>query len=142
MPGATTTTEAAGARALTEASTGQSIGLPATGCSTLGRSDFMRLPFPAARTTTASLRADMVEPEQCKDGRSERRGAAEGSTGGGRRRQSRKLWTGQHFPLTSTFVASYYNPPAHPPQPGTAQTRNRKTRTTLGTRPQLLCAQK
>src|SRR3546814_11774195 len=78
MPGATTTTEAAGARALTEASTCQSIGLPATGCSTLGRSDFMRLPFPAARTTTASLRADMVEPEQCKDGRSESRGAAEG----------------------------------------------------------------
>src|SRR3546814_13473181 len=107
MPGATTTTEAAGARALTEASTGQSIGLPATGCSTLGRSDFMRLPFPAARTTTASLRADMVEPEQCKDGRSVKRGAAEGSAGSDRRRQSRKLWHGPNFPLHSTFVAAY-----------------------------------
>src|SRR6185369_17044266 len=29
-----------------------SIGLPATGCSTLGRRDFMRVPWPAARMTT------------------------------------------------------------------------------------------
>src|SRR3546814_16591875 len=99
MPGATTTTQAAGARALTEASTCQSIGLPATGCSTLGRSDFMRLPFPAARTTTASLRADIVEPEHCKDGRSENREAAEGSNGTGLRRESRERWHGPKFPL-------------------------------------------
>ena len=29
-----------------------SIGTPARGCSTLGRSEFIRVPMPAARTTT------------------------------------------------------------------------------------------
>src|SRR3546814_7267160 len=33
--------------------------LPAMGCSTLGRSDFMRVPFPAARITTASFGASL-----------------------------------------------------------------------------------
>src|SRR3546814_19909494 len=59
MPGATTTTVCAGASAATEAWTCQSIGLPAMGCSTLGRSDFMRVPFPAARITTASFGASL-----------------------------------------------------------------------------------
>src|SRR3546814_20545301 len=94
----------------------------------------MRLPFPAARTTTASLRADMVEPEQCKDGRSESRGAAEGSSGGGRRRKSRKLWNGPNFPLKSTFVAAYYNAPAHRQQAGKAEAGNNKRRAPQGNR--------
>src|SRR3546814_2969729 len=102
----------------------------------------MRLTFPAARTRTEILRAEMVEPDKCKDGRSESRGAAEGSTGGGRRRKSRKLWHGPNFPLKSTFVAAYYNAPAQRQQAGKAEARNSKRRVPLGTRLRLLCTSK
>src|SRR3546814_18269194 len=37
-------------------STWRTIGRPATGCSTLGSRDFIRVPWPAARMTTAVVR--------------------------------------------------------------------------------------
>src|SRR3546814_20278453 len=84
----------------------------------------------------------MVEPEQCKDGRSVKPGAAEGSTGSDRRRKSRKLWHGPNFPLKSTFVAAYYNAPAQRQQAGKAEARNSQRRVPLGTRLRLLCTSK
>ena len=52
-PGATTPTIRAGFSRATLSSTWRIIGQPASGCSTFGSADFMRVPAPAASTTTA-----------------------------------------------------------------------------------------
>ena len=59
-PCATTITTLSGRAASAVCTTCQSAGLPHTGCRTLGRADFSRLPFPAARITAASDRLDVV----------------------------------------------------------------------------------
>ena len=60
-PWPTTTVMRAGASSRALASTCANMGLPASVCSTLGRSDCMRLPSPAARITTLSIEVYCVE---------------------------------------------------------------------------------
>ena len=52
--GPATTTTRSGETLSAASMTYASMGRPHTSCSTLGRSDFMRVPRPAARMTTAS----------------------------------------------------------------------------------------
>jgi hypothetical protein len=60
MPGATTTTTDAGFSGARLASTWPIIGRPAMGCSTFGKSDFIRVPLPAARTMAAVVELAMI----------------------------------------------------------------------------------
>ncbi len=53
MPGATTSVMGASPASSALRTTCPTIGMPATGCSTFGRVDFIRVPLPAARTMAA-----------------------------------------------------------------------------------------
>src|SRR5574337_106769 len=57
-PYPTTTTGFSVEACFKASSTCQSMGLPHKGCSTLGRSDFMRVPCPAASTIAATFMVD------------------------------------------------------------------------------------
>ena len=65
LPLPTTTTFLVGFKASTDAIKCISIGRAAIGCSTLCRSDFMRVPLPAARMMAANSVIHIVMPANC-----------------------------------------------------------------------------
>ena len=66
MSGASTTTARSGRRSATTASTWSIIARPASRCSTLGRGDFIRVPLPAASTTTVTGKLMTLAPRKQK----------------------------------------------------------------------------